>query len=468
MPFSFSTSDFSDYFTITSAPETFARTPSDSLSVSENLSVSVSLYVFERSHSQTLTLAESLSRSVDTWKFVSTLSDSFSLQESLSRSVDEWKFLRSLSDSFTVSDTFSTPVVTTYRTTNSASDSITNSESLNIAIDTWRHVVSYNMNLTPSESLSKSVRTYRPTSTLTDTLSPSDSLSLNVQLWFHIQNVSASLSLSDSISAVVTDWHVTNGDTANVSDELTLQISVDNDTYFWDSVSLETSSQLYGYISGSNFTSDSSRVSNGSALIDGNTNSPTTFTNSVACVVFDLGTQKQFNFLAVHLGSATENVKVYASNSQGTGYSEISDITTGSNVWTINEFALSNYRYVALQISNISSSASVNEIIVGKSFKPEVRYSLNAREKKNHYVNLSESYTGIEYAYRLKEGEFEIDRPYENMSETLKNDFENLWNLSSHKKFLYYFNRVNYVNMEQPTFDEIAYNRFQTNIRLST
>ena len=90
MPVSFSVSDFSAYFTITSAPETFARSISQSFTSTESLSVSVSLYRYERTLSDALTTTDSgLSRSISTFRVVNTESDSLSLAENLSRATIE-------------------------------------------------------------------------------------------------------------------------------------------------------------------------------------------------------------------------------------------------------------------------------------------------------------------------------------------------------------------------------------------
>lgn len=503
--------DFSDAFEI-SLPLPTIRTASDSLAVSESLSRSVSTWKVVESHtdsvstaeslstpsvttyrttvstSDSVSLSESLARSLDTWEYIIshsdsvataeslikstyayrttvTTSDSLSSSESLARSLDTWEYILSNSDSISTAESLAKSIYT-YRTTVSASDSIGSSESLGRAVETWRHILSHSMGMSLSESLSRTIYTYRTSVSSSDSIGTSEGLALLVETWKYVESNSNSIVTAESLSRAVENWRqiLTHSDNVSISDSFTAQIKIDGDTYFYDNIGLETKSRLHGYISNGNFTSDLGRISNSIGLVDGNINSPTTFSNTTACVVFDLASSQSINFLALYLVSGSgQSIKLYGSNSQGSGYNLIATASVGDNQWIITEFNSISYRYFAIQLESISSTAEVNEILIGTSLKPEIRYSLNSKFHYSPNNILSESYTGNEYIFQKGNSSNKYDLKYSNISSSLKNKFQNLWEKSSHKKLLYYDNTaINYVMLNPISFDEIAYNRYST------
>ena len=451
MPLSFSESDFSAYFTITSAPETFARTISQSFTPTESLSVSVSLFRYERTLGDTLATTDSgLSRSISTFRIVNTESDSLSLSDSLSRATSTFRFESTLSDAFTPS------------------------ESLNRAIETWRNVVSYNMTLTNSESLSKSVRTWRNINTISDSSTISESLSTNVTTFKHINSINKTLNLAESLNVGTSLWYnpFTNSDSMPTNDGLTIQLTIANDTYFYDKYGMDTSNKLIGYIESGNFTSDTNRLTNVESLYDGATYVPTTYngaTYSKACVVFDFGSQVEVDFIGTFVQSTLTNpLKLYGSNSQGSGYQLVANMFGSSSAWQISDFTAVNYRYYAVQIESMTSNVNVGEFLIGKQFKPEIRFDANASITANENVVLNESFKGNEYAYRTQEKNNQINRSYSSISETLKSQFEDLSNKSSAKKIIYNFDNFYYGFVEPMSFNEVSHNRYQTQISIIT
>ena len=446
----FTESDFSAYFTITSPPETFARSVSQSLSPSESLSVAVSLFRYERTIGDSLSSSDNLSRAVSTFRQVFTLTDSLSTSESLSKTVS------------------------TFRQETTLSDSFSNSESLSRAIDTWRHVFAYNMTLTPSESLSKAVRTYRHNNSFSDSISPSDSLSLNVTTFKFINSISQTLSVSESLNVATQLWFntFTSSDTVSVSDGLTVQTTIANDTYFYDNYGMDSATKLVGYINSGNFTSDTDAVTNIIGLYDSATFLPATYkgaSHSKACVVFDFGSQVNVDFIAVFVQSALTNpLKLYGSNSQGSGYNLIANMFGSDNNWQVSDFTAVTYRYFAVQIENMSSDVKVGEFLIGKQFKPEVRFDIGASIQTNYHINKNESLKGSEYAYKTQDSSNKINRAYSNISETLKSNFEDLSKNGNNKKIIYNFNNFYYGLVEPMQFEEIAHNRYQTQLSILT
>lgn len=453
---------------------TIARSVSQSFTPTESLSITISIWAYINSHSDTLSLTDSgLSRSVATYRFSSTLSDSLSTSESLSKAVDTWRYILSLSDSFSNTESLSR-TVSTYRIDTSLSDSFSNSESLSKSVDTWRHVLSYSMSLTPSEALQKTVDTWRHANTFTDSSTVSDSLSLNVTNYLFIESFSDSVTPSESLSVSTQLWYhpFTNGDSVTVNDGLTVQITIDNDIYFYDNYGMDTATKLIGSITSGNFTSDTSTVSNADSLHDGATFIPCTYngaSNAKACVVFDFGAQVSVNFIAVFVESTLSNpLRLYASNSQGSGYQEISNMVGSSGVWQITEFTAVTYRYFAVQIESMSADVKIGEFIIGKYFQPEVHYDLGNSIIANDNVKINESLSGTEYVHRTQDASYQIKRTYASMSPTLKSNFEDLSNKSNAKKIIYNFNEFYYGFLEPISFREVAHNRYEAEISMLT
>ena len=430
---------------------TIAKSVSQSFTPSESLSITVSIYAYVTSRSDTLSLTDSgLSRSVTDYIFSNSLSDSFSNAESLSRTV------------------------TTFRQESTLSDSFSNSESLSRAVDTWRHIFAYNMSLSVAESLAKSVRTYRNANTISDSLSASESLSLNVTSFKFFSTVSQSLSVSESLNVATQLWYnpFTQSDSVSVSDGLTLQVDIANDTYFYDNYGMDSATKLVGYINSGNFTSDTDAVTNIIGLYDNATFLPATYkgaSHSKACVVFDFGSQVNVDFIAVFVQSALTNpLKLYGSNSQGSGYNLIANMFGSDNNWQVSDFTAVTYRYFAVQIENMSSDVKVGEFLIGKQFKPEVRFDIGASIETNYHINKNESLKGAEYAYKTQDSSNKINRAYSNISETLKSNFEDLSKNGNNKKIIYNFNNFYYGLVEPMQFEEIAHNRYQTQLSILT
>tara|TARA_R100000655_G_scaffold70543_2_gene108821 strand:- start:1039 stop:2340 length:1302 start_codon:yes stop_codon:yes gene_type:complete len=430
---------------------TITRSVSQSFTPSESLSITISIWAYVNSHSDTLSLTDSgLSKSVSTFRKESTLTDSFSNSESLSK------------------------VVSTFRQESTLSDSFSNSESLNRAVDTWRHVLSFSMSLSPSESFSKAVSTYRQNVVPQDSLSTSDSLSLNTDVWRHVLSNADSLTPSESLSVSVSLWFktFTQSDAISLSDGLTIQLSIANDTYFYDTYNMSNATKLVGFISSGNFTSDTSRVVNEAALYDGGINISTIYkgsTNSIGCVVFDFGSQVTVDFGAIYVESSLTNpITIYGSNSQGTGYTAINIMHGSSSAWQISDTNEFTYRYYAIQIEGMSSDVKIGEVLIGKTFKPEVRFDIGSTYGSKPELSINESLKGNEYAFKTKEPTKSITRQYSNISSSLKSEFESLWSTSSEHKFLYFFEDTIYYVLSNPiNISEVSYNRYSTNYTLT-
>ena len=109
----------------------------------------------------------------------------------------------------------------------------------------------------------------------------------------------------------------------------------------------------------------------------------------------------------------------------------------------------------------------MHEILIGKSFKPEVRYALGSSEHSMPQLISSESYTGTEYVNKKGEDEVIFNRNYENISAGLKSEFESIQEKHIDRKFLYYANGIKYVQMDPLVFTEVAHNRYNTQIILN-
>ena len=491
------TQDYSDYFTITGLPETITRSISQSLSVSESLGVSVSTWKTVISVAVSLSLADSglsktvtdfrsnytnsdsltltdsgLSRSTDTWRHIFSVSAGLGLTDSgLTKTTSTWRYVITPSDSLGLTDSGLSKAIDTWRHTPTTSDSLGLTDSgLSKAIETWLHIINYNMSLTVSESLSKATQVWRAVRTNSDSVSVSEGLDVGVETIIHIFSPSDSVTVSESLSKAVQAWFYTTtpSDSLAVSDSLSVQIGVDNDTYFYDTGGLSSKSRLTGSISSGSFTSDTTRVSNSDNLVDSNTNSPCTFSgsNSEACIVFDMTAQTEVNYMALY-GSGG-SIYFYGSNSQGSGYSLISTASIGVSGWNINRFFTANYRYYAIQMEGLSSDATLSEVLIGKTFSPEIRYDLGSSSSVQSLLESNESYNGTEYVNQIGDAVNLYERQYGNISPTLKTDFENLWIKSNDRKFLYYFDGINYVSVSPISMNEIAHNRYSTSVSLRT
>jgi len=450
MPFQFTVSDFSDYFTITSPPQTVANTISQSISTSESLTRSVRTYFNSRNVSQTLTLSQSLSHSIDTYRQARTINQSFSTSETLNRSV------RQFFNDFTINQSFSL------------------SQSLSHSFDTWKHTVSMNMPLNTSTSTpSHTITTYRQDRTISQGLSTSQSLTSQVDTFKFISTPNHSLNTSETLSKTVEDWfHTRNtSDTANITDSFNAQISIDNDTYFYDNYNSTGMTKLVGSITGGNFTSDSSKVENVSSLNDSSVDTSTTFksTFSKACIVYDLSTAQPVDFIAIYVKEIlSDPIQVFSSNSQGTGYSLVTQISGSSNNWNITPFTSQNIRYLAFQMNQTGADTLINELYFGKSFKPEVRYSVGSSTSMDSNNIINTSYKGNEYSHTTQETETKFVNTYSNISNALKLQFEDLSNKSNNKKLIYNKQGIHYLLPQPITFTEVALNRYSTEIVLVT
>jgi hypothetical protein len=326
------------------------------------------------------------------------------------------------------------------------------------------------MGISLSESLNRAIITYRTAESNSDSIGTSESLALLVETWQYIFSPSDSVTVSESLSKAVQAWFytATPSDSLAVSDSLSVQITIDNDTYFYDTGGLSSKSRLTGSISSGLFTSDTTRVSNSDNLVDSNTNSPCTFSgsNSEACIVFDMTAQTDVNYMALYGSGGT--IYFYGSNSQGSGYSLIGTGTIGINKWAIAIFSSQNYRYYAIQMEGLSADATLGEVLFGLSFSPEIRYDLGSSTGTDSLLVSNESYNGTEYTNQIGDVVNLYDRQYGNISPTLKTDFENLWIKSNDKKFLYYFDGINYVSVSPIRMNEIAHNRYSTSVSLRT
>jgi len=471
MPF---VDDLSPNFSIfVDVPETKSFTQGDSISVSESFSKSVSTWKFVLSVATSLSLIDSgLSRTVTDFRSNYTNSDSLTLTDSgLSRSTDTWRYIFSVSAGLGLTDSGLTRATVEWRKELTKSDSLGLTDSgLSKAIDTWRHIINYNMSLAVSDSLSRATPEWRKQLTKTDSVSVSDGLDVDVETIIHIFSPSDSVTVSESLSKAVQAWFhtITLSDSLAVSDSLSVQINIDNDTYFYDTGGLSSKSRLTGYISSGSFVSDTTRVSNSDNLVDSNTNSPCTFSgsNSEACIVFDMTAQTEVNYMALY-GSGG-SIYFYGSNSQGSGYSLIGTASIGVSEWNINRFFTANYRYYAIQMEGLSSNATLGEVLIGKTFLPEIKYDLGSSSSVQALLESNESYNGTEYVNQVGDAVNLYERQYGNISPTLKNDFENLWIKSNDKKFLYYFDGINYVSVSPISMSEIAHNRYSTSVSLRT
>ena len=469
-----SLTDYSDYFTITGLPETKSFSHSDSITLSDSFSKSVSTWrkTFTLSL-DAITTSDSLSRDVSDWKFVRSVSDSFGLSDTLSRSVETWRYIESHSDSTSISDSFSKSVYT-YRTTVSLSETITNSDSLTKAVDTWRHILSYNMSLSVSDSLTRATEIWREVHTPSDSISFSETFSTNVERWKYYLTPSDTVESSDAFTKTVDDWKLikTNSETITVGDNFSISIGISDDIYFYDNVGLKDSTILRGTIAGGNFTSDTSAVLNPSALIDGNASLSATFKNTASnksCTVFDLGSQKTISFIAVHLNvSLNGNLEFYGSNSQGSGWTSIGSGFSSTLGWTLIRFD-ANYRYYAVQCESLSSDSKIGEVLIGDEFIPEIRYDMGSSYDSVFDNKQSESLNGAEYIYKTKDETKRIIRNYSNISSSLKAEFETLSKNANTYKMIYTFDNVyNYGLVEPMKFQEVSHNRYQTKVTIQT
>ena len=93
---------------------------------------------------------------------------------------------------------------------------------------------------------------------------------------------------------------------------------------------------------------------------------------------------------------------------------------------------------------------------------------MGASIKSNFNINKNESLTGVEYVYRNQEKNNQINRSYSNMSQTLKNNFEEFSNKSNSKKVIYNFDSFYYGLVQPMQFTEIAHNRYETQLSILT
>jgi len=466
------TQDYSDYFTITGLPQTITRSISQSLNTSESLSRSVSAWRVIESHSDSVSLSESLATpSVTTYRTTISTSDSFSLSESLARSLDTWEHIHSHSDTLSTAESL-VKATTSFRTTISKSDSIATSESLGRAVETWRYILSHSMGLSLSESLGRAINTWRTIESNSDSISTGESLALLVDTYQRVESHSESIAISESLNRAVEYWEVfyTNSDSLSTSDSFSAQIRLDENSYFYDTINLSNATTTVGYINSGLFTSSVGLVSNVNSLVDGQTLTPAVFTASnYAGVRFDLGSAKESDFICVHLQSgAGQGIKLYGSNSQGSNYSLITTATNGNDSWTVNIYVAQSFRYLVLQVESATVSASIDEIIIGNQFTPSVRYDVGSSENYKPLTVTNESYTGVEYSYSHRDASKVFNHKYPNVDLSLRTEFENLNNKSINKKFIYYNDKINYCSLNPISFNEVAYNRYATNVSFLT
>ena len=473
MPF---VDDLSPNFSIfVDVPETKSFTHSDSISVSESFSKSVQTWKTVLSVSTSLSLIDSgLSRTVTDFRSNYTNSDSLTLTDSgLSRTTDTWRYIFSVSAGLGLTDSGLTRATSTWRYLVTPSDSLGLTDSgLSKAIETWRHVINYNMSLTVSESLSRATPEWRKQLTKSDAISIADGLDVDVETIIHIRDLSDSLSVAESLGRATQLWYnpFTASDSLSISDGLSVQVKITDDVYFYDNIGLKDATILRGSISGGNFTSNNALIVNESSLTDGHVGLSTTFksTSGTSCVVFDLGSAKETTFVAIYLNTILNgNINFYGSNSQGSGYSNIGFSNSSSTGWAIN-IVDDTYRYYAVQCESLSADVQIAEIIIGKQFKPEVRFDVGSQKsKRNDNVSIAESLGGTEYAFKTKDDETRVVRNYSNISSGLKSEFESLSNNGNVNKFIYSYDGLTYGLIEPMQFEEIAHNRYRTSVSIS-
>jgi len=329
------------------------------------------------------------------------------------------------------------------------------------------------MGMSLSESLSRTIYTYRTSVSSSDSISTSEGLALLVETWKYVESNSNSIVTAESLSRAVENWRqiLTNSDSLATSDSLNVQIRVMDDAYFYDNAELKNASRISGYVENGSFVSSSGLVTSAGSLVDGQTSTSATFSGSdYAGVRFDLGSQTTINFICIYLNSGfSELIKFYGSNSQGSGWTLIATANNSSANWTINEFNECNYRYYCLQLEASTINSKIDEIIIGEKFVPEIRQDIGSGDKTiNDKMTLVNSYAGDEYAFRTGKPGKLLEKRYSNISQTLKNNFADLYEKSSDKKFIYYYDGINYCSIDPVQINEIAVNRYSLDIKLKT
>ena len=438
----------------------YSRTVSDSSTLSDDFDYDDPLYTYrtDRSTSDTATLAESFpTPTIDYWHLPRAVADSATLAEAFAKSTYIYRTDRSVGTSATVADSFPTPT-----------------------IDTWYHELSTSMSATLDDDFDDpSLRYWRKDSSVGTSATIGESFAYTDPLdnWKYLRNVSTTINASDTFDEDTSYWRSVRAVSNSVSlgDSFTAQLVVNQDTYYYDTISLSSATTTIGYVSGGSWTSSAGRVTNVEGLTDGQISRPATFSgNTLAGVRFDLGTQTPTDFICVHLRSGmNDTIKLFGSNSQGSGYTLLETPTTGQGNWTINEFPVSaNNRYYVLQLEASTIDSEVDEIIIGMKFKPEIRYDLGSSTQMKTNTAISTSYAGNEYSYRKGEASYAFKKKYANLSATLKSDFESLREKTNGKKFIYYdqnsADKINYVYADPINFSEVSHNRYSTDFKLST
>ena len=113
-------------------------------------------------------------------------------------------------------------------------------------------------------------------------------------------------------------------------------------------------------------------------------------------------------------------------------------------------------------------NCKIDEVIIGESFKPEVRYDINSTTSLDTSVKKNESYNGTEYIHKTSDDIKKYNFRYPNISPTLKNNFDNMALKSDGKKILYWDDTVNYINLIPPKFNEVSHNRYSVDIQFHT
>ena len=468
--------DYSDYFDIHEKYHTTSE--SDSLSLADTFASPVlETWKYILTESDTISTSDSFeSPSLYTYLTSVSESDSLSLSDTFANPVlDTWHHKLSESDSLSLSDTLATPSVYTYLTTRSESDSLSLSDSLSPSLDTWH----YRLNVSDSASVSDtlatpSVFTYLTKRTISDSVSLGDSFATpNLEWWKIITSRSDTISTSDSLTPTLQFWREerTISESLNLSDGLTAQLVIDSNSFYYATVDLAGASTTVGYVSGETWTTSSSVVSQVEGLTDGQTSNPAIFSASNrAGVRFDLGSQKSIDFISIHLQSGeTESIKLYGSNSQSSAYTLLTTVSNGNNTWTINELdSTYSYRYLVVQCEANTVNCKIDEVIIGESFKPEVRYDINSSTGLDTSVKKIEAYDGSEYIHKISDDVKKFNFRYPNISATLKNNFETMANKTDGKKLLYWDEAVNYINLIPPKFSEVSHNRYSADIIFHT
>lgn len=252
-------------------------------------------------------------------------------------------------------------------------------------------------------------------------------------------------------------------------------------SFFYDNIDLLNATVEDGTISGTTFTASES-LTNEENFTDQNITTTGTSIGLGDSLRYTLSSAAQAEIcMFYYTGGNVNTFQLYGSNSATTSLTSIAtmdgDVGSSGSGWILTDFStdsdVDSFSYYFFDA--LAAHGNLAEILLGKQLAFDVEPDIGIVEGKEYFVDMAESYSGLQYATQRTSGIRTWKFNWGNISNTFKNNLETMRNSldGSFSKFIYSESGTtgpfHWVRMTEDSlqFTEVAYQRWSSSIKLS-